>query len=818
MNVLKFGGSSVCSPENIIKVKDIIQSKIEAEPLVVVVSAFGGVTNSLLACCRLAEAGDEQYQQLLDKISQHHLACMQELLPAKEQSAPMGAVRLLLNELEDILRGVYLVREVTAKTLDRVSGFGEILSSAILSYYLQRNKIAVILADPREFIVTDNFYGKANVNFELCEQKIKQYFEEKDFEVVVCPGFLASDVLGNSTTLGRGGSDYTAALLAAALEVTQLEIWTDVSGMMTADPRYVKQAYAIPQLDYVEAMELTYFGAKVLYPPSVHPVYKKGIPIFIKNTFYPEAVGTKIHHFSEKDSQSIRGISCIENISLFNLSGSSMVGIPYFSHRLFEALAQVKVSVVLITQASSEHSICIAIDDEDIEKAQIAIENAFRLEFEQEMLNPLEVESDLAIVALVSSQMKNRIGLCGKMFSVLGYNGINIKAIAQGSSELNVSAVIEKHQIKKALNTLHESFFLSDLKRVNLFVIGTGGVGKALLDQLSEQATYLKEHSEIDLRICGIANSRKMLFDLDGIPLGEAVDKLMEKGVEMDIALFFAEMTSLNLRNSIFIDNTANETVASNYAEALMNSIAVVTPNKIACTGKYSEYEKLKNLSAQYRTHFRFETNVGAGLPVINTLNDLIRSGDEIRGIQAVLSGSLNFIFNNYTGEDACFADVVKQAQTAGYTEPDPRIDLSGVDVKRKILILLRESGFELELEDIETKSFIPDKCMQTESVADFFLSLEQEEEHFKNWVNEANREERKLKYVATFENGRANIGLEKVAPDSPLYNLEGKDNIVMFHTKRYPEQPLVVKGAGAGAAVTASGIFGDIMRIANAL
>ncbi|MGM0581150.1 MAG: bifunctional aspartate kinase/homoserine dehydrogenase I [Bacteroidota bacterium] len=818
MKVLKFGGTSLGSSDNIKKVKAIVAKKSQHDRLIVVVSAFGGVTNQLHECSRLAEKGDENYKHILNELINRHLELVQTLLGAKAQSGIMAKVRLVLNEVEDILKGVFLIQELSNKTLDRILGAGEVLSALIVNDFILQEGLKSEIINPQDFIITDSEFGKANVDMALTEDKITTYFQNQDGDVLVCPGFVSRDLHGNNTTLGRGGSDYTAALIAAALDAPELEIWTDVSGMMTANPKYVKQAFPIAHIDYEEAMELTHFGAKVLYPPSVHPVYKKGIPIYIKNTFKPEEEGTKIHKFPEPDSQSIKGISCIENIALFNLSGSSMVGIPYFSHRLFEALARAKVSVILITQASSEHSICVAIDLEDVEIAKSAIENAFALEFKQEMLNPLYVETDLAIVALVSSQMKNHIGLSGKMFSVLGQNGINIKAIAQGSSEKNISAVIEKKQIKKALNTLHESFFLSDLKRINLFVVGTGNVGKTLIDQLNQQSEYLKEHNQIDLRISGIANSRKMLFDLNGIPFKNAVDTLMESGIEMNLNGFLDEMKELNLRNSIFIDNTAHEVVAKTYSDILANSISVVTPNKIACTGIYDEYKNLKNLALRFRSHFRFETNVGAGLPVINTLDDLIKSGDEVLGIQAVLSGSLNFIFNNYTGEGDSFADVVKQAQEEGFTEPDPRIDLSGVDVKRKILILLRESGFEMELEDIDTIPFIPEKCMQAENVEQFFESITQEEAHFKNLVEEANSEGKKLKYVATFENGKANTGLEKIAPDSPLYNLEGKDNIVLFNTKRYPEQPLVIKGAGAGAAVTASGIFGDIIRIANAL
>lgn len=816
MQVLKFGGTSVGSPENITKVRDIINSKADENSMIVVVSAFGGITNQLLQCSQMAAIANKSYLEVLEAIKKRHFNCIKELLPFKSQDKVLKHVQVHLKELEDILHGIFLIGELSPKTLDRISCMGETLSSMIIHNYLFESGIDTILTDPRDIIFTDSYFGKANVDFPKTEKAIRKYFKEKTGKVYVCPGFIANDNKGNTTTLGRGGSDYTAAIIAAALNTASLEIWTDVSGMMTANPKLVRQAYPIEQIDYEEAMELTHFGAKVLYPPSVHPVYKKRIPIYIKNTFEPEAKGTMIHHFQDDKSKVIKGLSCIENIALLNLSGSSMVGIPYFSHRLFEALAQSKISVILITQASSEHSICVAIDQADVEKAKSAINQSFRKEFEDEMLDELYVEEELAILALVGSQMKNHIGISGKMFNILGHNGINIKAIAQGSSEKNISAVIEKRQIKKALNSLHESFFLSDLKRVNLFIVGAGNVGKALLDQLQQQKGFLKEKTRIDLRIIGMANSRKMIINEEGYSLELAFEELEKSQTKMDLEQFLNQMYELNMRNSIFIDNTANEDVAATYADVLEKSISVVTPNKIACTGQFEDYKKLKQLALRYNCQFLFETNVGAGLPVINTLSDLIKSGDEIHGIQAVLSGSLNFIFNNYDAKSVSFADIVKQAKVEGYTEPDPRIDLSGVDVKRKILILLRESGFEMELKDIDTVPFIPDECMKAKDVDQFLDSLLKYESHFQKMIEEAKQEGKKLKYVATFQNGKANTGLEKIAPESPLYNLEGKDNIVLFSTKRYPEQPLVIKGAGAGAAVTASGIFGDIMRIAN--
>jgi len=815
MQVLKFGGTSVGTPENIQIVKEIVFEKAQKDQVIVVVSAFRGITSRLIDCGKLAASGNSDYEQLLIEIKKQHLQTAKKLLSGDPQSALNTRLKSLLNELEDILRGVFLIKEVSVQTMDRISCFGEVLSAEIISTYFRQSEESTSLLNPKDFIKTDSLFGRANVNFNLTNQLIAENISNS-FKIRVCPGFLAADASGRTTTLGRGGSDYTAAILAAALNAPQLEIWTDVSGMMTANPSYVKNAYAIEEIGYDEAMELTHFGAKVLYPPSIQPVLKKGIPILIKNTLKKEDKGTRISESTTKNDEPIKGLSCIEDIALLNLNGSGMVGIPYFSHRLFETLSDAKVSVILITQASSEHSICVAISQEDVEVAKAAVKEHFQHELSQQYINPLEVEKDLSIVALVGANMKNQIGTSGKMLSILGSNGVNIKAIAQGSSEKNISVVIEKKQIKKSLNALHESFFLSDNKRVNLFIVGTGNVGKALLQQLKKQQTFLNEKHHIDLRITGIANSKKMYFDEEGLDINKPMDKLLSSEKTMHIDSFIDEMVSMNLRNSIFIDNTAHEVIANTYQKILANTISVVTPNKIACTGPFAQYKKLKNTALRYKSNFLFETNVGAGLPIINTLNDLIKSGDEILEIEAVLSGSLNFIFNNYDGQSKSFAEIIAQAKEEGYTEPDPRLDLSGSDVMRKILILLRESGLETEMKDIESVPFIPKECMDASSVEEFFKLVEAHEAHFKQMINEAKEAGKKLKYVASFKDGKAQTGLQQIAPGTPLYNLEGKDNIVLFTTKRYPDQPLVVKGAGAGAEVTASGIFGDIMRIAN--
>ena len=811
MLVLKFGGTSVANAKNIALVKNIIQEK--DKNIIAVVSAFGGVTNLLLECSRLAASGDESYLKLFTQLEKQHLKTITELISVKAQGKTLGKVQILLNELGDILRGVFLIHELSVKTSDRIVGFGETISALVIADYFRDNSLDFNLANPKAFIKTDSNYGKANIDFAITNKEIKSYFKEKGSWI--CPGFIASNKNDEATTLGRGGSDYTAAILAAALKSSHLEIWTDVSGMMTADPRLVRSAYPIEQISYEEAMELSHFGAKVIYPPTIQPALTASIPIHIKNTFDKDNPGTIISKDANEKNQLIRGLSSIRNIALFNLSGSGMVGVPNFSHRLFKALSNATVNIILITQASSEHSICVGIDLNDCDLAKEAVEAEFEYELAIQKIDAPVIEKNLSIIALVGSNMQHQVGVSGKMFSVLGQNGVNIKAIAQGSSEKNISVVIEDDEVKKALNALHESFFLSDRKRLNLFMIGVGNVGGTLIEQIKNQKNYLAKHHHIDLRIVALANSKKMLFNDQGISLKSWKEELLQSESKMSLEGFIGEMTNLNLRNSIFIDNTANVEVAESYLPILKESISVVTPNKIACTQSIEKYQELKATSLRYRSKFLFETNVGAGLPVINTLNDLIKSGDEVLKIEAVLSGSLNFIFNHFNAQTK-FAEIVKQAQVEGYTEPDPREDLSGVDVMRKILILIRESGLTMELSDIKSEPFIPAQCMNAASVDDFYIALAKEEAYFQKMVKDASSQNKRIKYVATFDKGKAVTGLKYVSPDHPFYNLEGKDNIVLFTTKRYPEQPLVIKGAGAGAEVTAMGIFADIMRIAN--
>ncbi len=814
MNVLKFGGTSVANAQNINLVLDIVTEASKKEKLVVVVSAFSGVTDLLVLAAAKASTKDKQYQEIVSQIESKHKEAISQLIPLSEQSELIDTINSNINHLKTLLDGCYLLGELSNRTSDTILSFGELLSSQIIAKALQQKIKSASYKDSREVIKTNNHFGKAVVNFEITNQLIVDYFKDSESIATVMPGFIATSSDGNTTTLGRGGSDYTAAIIAAALDTTQLEIWTDVNGMFTANPKIVKQAQPIETISYQEAMELSHFGAKVLYPPTIQPVLKKNIPILIKNTFEPEAAGTLITANVNRSENPIKGISHIDKIALLTLEGSGMIGVSGSSKRLFEVLSQESINVIFITQASSEHSICIGILNVDADKAQVAIDKAFELEIAQNKIDPCIVEKNLCIVALVGENMKNHQGLSGKMFSTLGKNNVNIRAIAQGASERNISVVINERDVKKALNTLHERFFEDNTKQLNLFVMGVGNVGEKFMDQIHQQKKFLKDNLKINLRVIAISNSRKMLFDEDGISLKDWKE-LLEHGEKADKEAFIAKVKELNLRNSIFVDITANEVIANTYDQYLKENVAVVTCNKIACSSAYENYSTLKQLSRKYNAPFLFETNVGAGLPIIDTLKHLIASGDKINKIHAVLSGSLNFIFNNFS-ETYNFHDVVKEAGVQGFTEPDPKIDLSGVDVARKILILIRESGYQMEIEDIQNNSFLPIECMKTTTNDDFFKSLLTHASHFENLLAEAKQKNSRLKFVASFENGKASVGLQFIPSDSPFYNLEGKDNIVQFYTDRYIDQPLLIKGAGAGAAVTASGICADVIRIGN--
>jgi aspartokinase/homoserine dehydrogenase 1 len=810
MQVLKFGGTSVANAENIRKVVGIVTDADKKDKTIVIVSALGGVTDLLLSASSLAAEGDESYKEKLAVVEQRHLEAVKQLIPVAQQSQLLSLVKKSCNEIEDICSGIFLLRELTPRSKDRIGSYGEWLSSRIIAATIQSMGVDVVWKDSRELIVTNSNFTAAEVDFATTAENIRQFFASADHHLFLLPGFIAADKKGITTTLGRGGSDYTAAILAAALNASNLEIWTDVSGMMTADPRLTANARIIPHISYQEAMELSHFGAKVIYPPTIQPVMSKGIPVRIKNTFAPQDEGTLIESVATRNGNIVRGISSINNIALLSLEGSGMIGIPGFSKRLFEALSNERINVILITQSSSEHSICVAVDASAAFAAKQVVDAAFANEITLQKVEPLAIENGLSIVALVGENMKSHPGISGRMFSAMGKNGVNIRAIAQGSSEKNISAVISTKDVRKAINVLHEEFFETTYKQVNLFIAGTGNVGAKLLGQLHQQRQFLQEQMKLQVRVIGISNSRKMLMREEGIDMAEW-KKALDEGEPASLEAFAEGIIARNLRNSIFVDVTADDKVAGIYDKLLQKSISVVACNKIAASSAYVHYQKLKNLARGFNCQFLFETNVGAGLPIIGTLNDLLRSGDRVHRIDAVLSGTLNFVFNNYDGSRP-FADVVKQAQDEGYTEPDPRLDLSGTDVMRKIMILARETGEQIEMDQIANNSFMPASCMQG-SVSDFYAAMAKEEKHFRNLYDQAGKAGCKLKFVASYSNGNASVGLQHIDPAHNLYHLYGKDNIVLFYTDRYAEQPMVVKGAGAGAEVTASGVFADILR-----
>ncbi len=814
MKILKFGGSSVAKAGRIKQVTDIIKNESLKNQLVIVASAFGDVTNMLEHCGQLAGNGDHQYEKLLKDIETLHMSFVKELFPLRNQSVVIAEVKLLLNELEDICHGIFLLKEVFPRTRDYLLGFGERFSALILSALLNIQGVEIDLLDARELIRTDETYGNAQVDQEESYRIIREKFGKMKGNAFV-PGFIAASASGKMTTLGRGGSDYTAALLAAALQADALEIWTDVDGVMTADPRMVSQAMPILKLSYEEIMELSHFGARVVYPPTIQPVMQKNIPLWIKNTFNPKASGTLIWMGGNGDTSPVKGLSHINQIALLTLSGGGMVGVSGVAARLFSALSDHNVNVIFITQASSEHSITVAIQENQVRDARKAVEKAFENELALSKINDLLVEKSLSIVAMVGDRMKSSVGLSGRAFDALGKNGINIRAIAQGSTERNISIVVSQKDVTKSLNILHETFFLSKYKKIHLFLVGVGNVGGTLIRQINDQSDYMKREHGLELKIIGLANSRKMLFREEGIYTDDWQGLLMKKGQAMVLTDFLDRMKKLNLRNSVFVDNTASKAVANSYYEILQKSISVVASNKIAASSALSNYKKLLQTAKENNVRFLYETNVGAGLPVLKTIQDMLKSGDEIYRIQAVLSGSLNFIFNHFVPGKS-FAGVVGEAMAQGFTEPDPRIDLSGEDVMRKILILARESGLPVEIDDVENSSFMPGELMKIKSVKDFLTALPGYDPYFEKIRKEADEKNMKLRYVAELNQGKPRVGLQYADSNQPYYQLDGKDNIVLIYSSRYKEQPLVIKGAGAGASVTASGVFADIISLVN--
>lgn len=805
MKVLKFGGTSVGSAANIKRVKEIVLA--EKDDVIVVVSALGGITDKILNAATNAATGTGDFHTELTEIKTKHEETLQELFNGSGKIQEL--VNDLLDELEQILTGITLVGELTAKTLDRIAGIGERISSHIVAQYLGAER-----KDSSEFIRTNSNFGRASVDFKITNQKISEAFSGFSGKAVV-PGFISKNNKGEFTTLGRGGSDFTAAIIAAALDAEILEIWTDVNGFMTADPRVIRKAYTIPELTYSEAMELSHFGAKVIYPPTILPVYQKGIPIQIKNTFEPDNAGTRIVKGVKNGlDRPIKGISSISGITLLTIQGIGMVGVTGISMRLFTALASVNVNVILISQASSENSISIAIEEKAIEVAETAIREEFEKEINSGQVNKIELERGVSVVAIVGENMKHTTGIAGKLFSTIGKSGVNIIAIAQGASELNISWVVKNEELRKTLNVVHESFFLSEFMEINVFLMGIGTVGGNLLQQLQQQQNRLLKEKHLRVKLTGVANSKKMVFNRDGIEIEKFRDLLDNSEHISGLQTFVDEMESMNIYNSVFVDCTASDDVAELYKRILGSNISVVTANKVAASSEYSNYAELKKIAKQKGVKFLFETNVGAGLPIINTLNDLVNSGDKILKIEAVLSGTLNYIFNTIS-EDVPFSKTIKMAKEEGYSEPDPRIDLSGVDVARKILILARESGYVIEMDEISIERFVPDSLFDG-TLDEFWSGIATLDEDFEQRRKVLDAENKKWRFVARFENGKASAGLEEVDATHPFYDLEGSNNLVMYTTERYDEFPMLIKGYGAGASVTAAGVFADLIKVSN--
>lgn len=810
MKVMKFGGSSVATPARIQSVIEIIKPYLLGE-VTVVFSAFGDVTDTLIQISKLALAGNQEYKSRLAELEKRHLDTVRELINIQRQSGILAQVKFMINELEDVLHGVYLVKECTPRTLDYTMSFGERFSAYIISEAFKDSGHATEFLDARRVIRTDNHFGYAKVDFETTNKLIKEHFKHHP-DVQIITGFVATSESGETTTLGRSGSDYTAAIFAGALNATDLEIWTDVDGMMTADPRKVKKAFTVPEMSYEEAMELSHFGAKVIFPATMQPAMVNRIPIWIKNTFNPSFKGTLIHSEST-NGKMIKGISSMNGVSLLSLQGSGLLGVVGASMRLFATLARENVNVILISQASSEHSICFAVEHYYATKAKTAIEKEFQYEIRNEEIDEVQVENDLSIVAVVGDGMKHSPGTSGRMFSALGKNGVNVVAIAQGSSERNISAVIPQIDAAKALNALHEAFFLSDRKVLNVFLVGTGLIGKALIAMVQDQFSKLAKENLLEVNVVAIANSRKMLFDEDGLALNNCVNQLNDTGEEMRMQDFYDRMLALNLSNSVFVDCTSSAVVTAFYEIILSANISIVTPNKKANSASMEVYKQLKATAFKRGAKFLYETNVGAGLPVINTMNDLLLSGDRVLRIEAVLSGTLNFIFSSFE-EGRKFSEVVKEAKAKGYTEPDPRDDLNGMDVARKILILSRESGLSMELGDITVENLVPESCRGEMSIDQFFSSIEKYDDEFEKLRRSAAERKEKLRYMAILDQSNVKIQLGSVDEKHPFYSLSGSDNIILMTTERYHDRPMVIRGPGAGADVTAAGVFADVIRI----
>lgn len=807
MKVMKFGGTSVGSVNSILTIKSIVASL--NEPVIVVVSAVGGITDQLIKTMNLASSGNVEYQQQFQAIRKKHEDLLLGLFSDKLLDAVQFEVNQMLDELGNILKGIFLIQDCSSKTADSLLAYGERISS-----YFVAKLLDAVHVDARELIKTDDVYGKHIVNFKETSALIVGAFSEMP-AVTVMGGFISSNFkTGETTNLGRGGSDYTAAILAAELNANVLEIWTDVDGFMTADPRVIDNAYVIERLTYVEAMELSNFGAKVIYPPTIFPAYHKNIPIKIKNTFNPDAPGTHISNEKADGVKSIKGISSIADTSLITIEGMGMVGVIGVNYRIFKALAKSGISVFLVSQASSENSTSIGVRAADAEESVRVLQAEFKYEIELGEINRIFAENDLATVAIVGENMKRTPGIAGKLFGTLGRNGINVIACAQGASETNISFVTNVSSLKKALNVIHDSFFLSDYQVLNIFLTGIGTVGGSLLDQIKQQQPLLMKQNGLKLNVVGIADVQKAIFNREGINLETYTDELYQNGVDTTPELLKNEILKMNIFNSVFVDCTASPNIAELYQELMENNVSVVAANKIAASSEYEKYTHLKNLARQKGIKYLFETNVGAGLPIINTINNLINSGDRILKMEAVLSGTLNYIFNTISA-DIPFSQTIRMAQEARYAEPDPRIDLSGKDVIRKILILAREAGYKLEQDDVKKNLFVPDQYFQG-SLDEFWASISELDGVFEEKRQKLEAESKRFRFVATMENGACSVGLQEVSATHPFYDLEGSNNIILITTERYLQYPMMIKGYGAGASVTAAGVFADIISIAN--
>lgn len=813
MKVLKFGGTSVGSVNSIQTLLSILKDEVKNEEKpVVVLSAMGGVTNLLSAMAEDAANGID-FTAGLAELEKRHFDAVKALLDVQNQNPALTRLKIHFNQLEELLQGVLTLRELTPKTRDQVLAFGERCSTLMVSKIAAQHFGDVLFVDAADVIKTDSAFGNAKVNTELTERLVQGLYTENKGKTLIVTGFIASNDAGQTTTLGRGGSDYTAAIFGAALNAQEVQIWTDVNGMMTADPRMVKKAFSLTELTYTEAMELSYFGAKVIYPPTMIPAFLKKIPIVIKNTFEPEFEGTVIRHDCKASTLPIKGISSINNISILNLEGSGMVGKSGFSGRLFSLLAREQINVILITQSSSEHSITFAVQPQDTDRAKQVIEQEFELELAAKKLEHLVIEKNLAILAIVGENMKQTPGMSGKLFHALGRNGVNVRAIAQGSSEYNISVIISANDLSKALNAVHDAFFVQLTKTLHAFCLGTGNIGKTLFNQLNAHSEYLKDNNGIQVKIAGISNTRKMTFNSDGISLDTWQNDLQSSPYEADLQSFINRMKEMNLPNCVFIDNTASPVPIGFYEEIFKANISVITCNKIGNSGSYKQYRTFKDTARAHGVDFFYETNVGAGLPIINTLKNLMNSGDRVQRIEAILSGTIPFIFNNFKG-DANFHDVVKEAQDKGYTEPDPRDDLSGKDFMRKMLILARDAGYAMEEADVEIESVLPKASLEAKTVEDFYATLKTEDAHFAKLKDAAEKDGKVLRYIGKLEEGKVTITLQMVDENHPFYMLSGSDNIISFTTDRYRERPLVVKGPGAGAEVTAAGVFADLINV----